>query len=534
MQTLDLVQGSEEWKEIRGKFCVASEAPIIMGASPHIRRDELLRMKTTGDEKEISRWTQIIFDRGHEAEALARPFAEAYLEEELYPIVGINDADYLASFDGITMLGNIVWECKQFNQALWEIVTNQGELGPQHYWQLEHQLYVSEADYVLFTVSNGTEEYTAHMVYQSRPERRTQLIEGWKLFLEDLQDYQPIVIEKQPEGVAPENLPALIVDVESLVKSSNLPEFKSHAVAVLNNINTELNTDEDFAIADKTVKWCEDVEAKIKLTKEMVLNKAGDIYIIMQALDSVQELARDKRLILKNGVDRRKKEIRMEIVNFARSEWKKHLDKLSKEVAPAKLPDIKIDIAGAMKNKRTLLTLRSAANDELARAKIEANIIAEQLKVNVAGFNTYAQGFEYLFKDKQDLFLKEPDDLEPLIKQRIAEHRKELEEREAAEKKKREEREAAEKKKQEEEKLKAEMVAPALTDSSEKIVVTPKQQHPFASNAKFFTEFVKQRESSRPSDDEIIFVLAEHFGVQQKEVIDWLSSMNLEALMETA
>ena len=76
MQILNLVQGSEEWKAVRLECFTASEAPIMMGASPYMSRDDLLKYKTTGDEQEISRFQQILFDKGHTLESNARPLAE--------------------------------------------------------------------------------------------------------------------------------------------------------------------------------------------------------------------------------------------------------------------------------------------------------------------------------------------------------------------------------------------------------------------------------------------------------------------------
>src|SRR5690554_6142299 len=125
MKVLNLVQGSSEWKAIRGEYAVASEAPVIMGDSPHTRRDELLHMKKTGDEKEVNAWVErFVFSRGHETEALACPIAEDRLGEELYPVTGIREVEglkLLASFDGITApLYDDSWEHKTLNEKLRE------------------------------------------------------------------------------------------------------------------------------------------------------------------------------------------------------------------------------------------------------------------------------------------------------------------------------------------------------------------------------------------------------------------------------
>jgi len=117
MKTLALIQGSDIWKEARDGYRTASEASIVSGHSKNVKRDELIHMRATGTDQEFSAWFQKnILDKGHAVEAVSRPFAEKIIGEELYPVTGIDDADYyLASFDGLTMAEDACWECKQWN-----------------------------------------------------------------------------------------------------------------------------------------------------------------------------------------------------------------------------------------------------------------------------------------------------------------------------------------------------------------------------------------------------------------------------------
>ena len=117
MKILELVQGSDEWKATRRQYDTASEASVMMGCSPHVSRNELVKMCAIGSEQEIDYFLQKIFDKGHAVEALARPIAEEIIGEELYPITALcEDGQLLASFDGATVVGIIIWECKQWNQ----------------------------------------------------------------------------------------------------------------------------------------------------------------------------------------------------------------------------------------------------------------------------------------------------------------------------------------------------------------------------------------------------------------------------------
>ncbi|MBU0536861.1 MAG: hypothetical protein KKF24_15995, partial [Gammaproteobacteria bacterium] len=159
MQILDLVQGSREWSIKRGQHPTASEASPMKGASKNLSRNDLLHMKSTCTEQEFSDFVQKhVLDKGHESEALARPIAEEIVGEELFPATAVDDNNYLlASFDGVTMMENIIWEHKQWNEAKAECVSRD-EVPPEDHWQVVQQLVVSGAEKCLYMVSDGTKK----------------------------------------------------------------------------------------------------------------------------------------------------------------------------------------------------------------------------------------------------------------------------------------------------------------------------------------------------------------------------------------
>ena len=108
MQEHKIIQGTPEWHKFRARHFTASDAPAMMGESPYKTRDDLLREKATGVAVDVSEETQRRFDDGHRFEALARPLAEKIIGEELYPVVGSN-CKFAASFDGMTMLGDVIF-----------------------------------------------------------------------------------------------------------------------------------------------------------------------------------------------------------------------------------------------------------------------------------------------------------------------------------------------------------------------------------------------------------------------------------------
>lgn len=242
MKIHNVAQGSEAWHALRTNYFTASEAPAMMGASKQMKRTELLHAKKTGLDRDVSWWVQKnLFDKGHEAEALARPILEGRIGEDLFPVVG-TEGDLLASLDGCTILGDVLFEHKMWNEQLAADV-RAGNLDAHYYWQLEQQLLVSGAEKVIFVCSDGSEENFVSMEYTPVPGRAATLVAGWKQFQADLQDFAPAEVVPEAIGKTPESLPVLRIEVTGMVTASNLEQFKAHSLAVFGSINTELETD---------------------------------------------------------------------------------------------------------------------------------------------------------------------------------------------------------------------------------------------------------------------------------------------------
>ncbi|WPE28091.1 hypothetical protein PshuTeo1_38260 [Pseudomonas hunanensis] len=435
MQVHNVQQGTPEWHALRSSYFTASEAPAMMGASKYQTRNDLLAMKKTGIVEEVTPQQQAIFDRGHATEELARPLVEEMLGEELYPIVG-TAGNLLASMDGATMLGDTLFEHKLWNQKVVAMI-RAGELDPHYYWQLEQQLLVSGAERVIFVCSDGTRDNFEHMEYRPVAGRREQLVAGWAQFEEDLGSFEVKEVKVEVIGAAPDQLPALRIEVTGMVTASNLDAFKSHALQVFSGINTDLKTDQDFADAEKTVKWCGDVEDRLKAAKEHALSQTESIDALFKAIDDIAAEARRKRLELDKLVRSRKDTIRADIVMDSAKALQDHIDQINGTLGgKIRMPRVAADFAGAVKGKRTIDSLNEAAGTELARAKIEASRIGDLIRTNLVSLNELAANHKFLFHDAQDLVLKDNDALVALVKVRINEH-------EQAEQKKRDEAELA-------------------------------------------------------------------------------------------
>ena len=463
MHIINAIQGSQEWHNIRAKRFTASEAPAMMGAGKYQTRDALLKQKATGHSEEVSTSQQRIFDKGHQAEASARPIAEDIIGQELFPTtIEDDDQHFLASMDGLTMLGDIGWEHKLANERLLA-ATTAGELDDHYKWQMDQQMLVSGADSILFMCSDGTKETMAFTWYERDAIRIASLIKGWEQFEKDLADYVPTESKTEAVGTTPDSLPTLRIELTGAVSTTNLPEFKKTALAIIDGIKTELVTDQDFADADTAVKFLNKGEKQLEDAKTRALEQTASIDELFKTINELKDAMRTKRLALDKLVKVEKENRRVAILGTAKQSLDAHIGGLEKAMeaqanCSVSMPAINADFAGAMKGKKTISSLESAANDTLATAKIEANQIADIMRTNIAVLNEQVE-YGFLFSDYQQLLTKASDDLNAVVKSRIADH-KEAQAKKEAEDRERIRQEEAAKLKAEQDRKEAEAVNP--------------------------------------------------------------------------
>jgi len=418
----NLVQGSPEWHAFRLEHCTASEASAMLGISKLTKRTELLRMKSTGDAKEFCDWVQKnILDHGHEVEAKARPILEEMIGSALYPAT-YSYGPLSASCDGLTMDGETAFEHKQPNAELTESVKN-NILPDEHQPQCQQVIMVTGAKKVIFVVSDGTADNFESMTVYPDPAWQKRIALGWKQFKEDLSNFKHVEVKPEAVGKAPESLPALHIEVTGMVTASNLAEFKTHSLAVFSRINTDLNTDNDFADAEKTVKWCKEMEDRLEAAKNHALSQTESIDELFKTIDDIKEQARSKRLQLDKLVASRKQSIRSEIMEEGINAVSNHINNLNTRLQKTYMPKLFGDFAGVMKGKKTVASLRDAVDTELANLKIQANQIADKIEINLNYLRENAKDYISLFADTSTIVLKENDDFIALVKIRISDHK---------------------------------------------------------------------------------------------------------------
>lgn len=143
----ELIQGSDEWLEMRKTHIGASDAPIIMGVSPWTTPRQLFERKLgiVPEQK-----TNPAMLRGQESEPYNRKAFEDLYGISFTPCV-LFDKEYpwmMASFDGMSTCGNAV-EIKLANKADHAKV-EKGEIPKKYYPQLQHQMRVGVFDSVYY------------------------------------------------------------------------------------------------------------------------------------------------------------------------------------------------------------------------------------------------------------------------------------------------------------------------------------------------------------------------------------------------
>lgn len=439
MKIVNVKQGSPEWLAHRRQFNNASDAPAMMGCSPYKTRAQLLAERHSGMVAEVDEGTQRRFDDGHRVEALYRPRAEAIIGEELYPVTGVS-GKLSASFDGLTMLGDQNFEHKALNDALRAAFADMETIAPEHREkasgkclplvfrvQMEQQHMVSGCMRTLFAASkwNDRDELIEEKWcwYYSDPALAAQIRAGWLQFDADLAAYvPPSAAASAPTGKAPDLLPALRVEVTGAVTASNLAEFKATALQAIRSVNRELKSDQDFADADKAVKWCGDVEDRLAAAKQHALSQTESIEVLFRTMDEISNEARQVRLDLEKLVKARKDARKGEIVADGQVALDSHVEGLNARLGTPWLTRRVGSFGETVKGKKSFKSMQDAVDAALANEKVAASALADRLEQNRKALVVGEVDYMFLFADFAQQGAKEPADFSAISAQRVQQH----------------------------------------------------------------------------------------------------------------
>ena len=136
--------------------------------------------------------------------------------------------------------------------------------------------------------------------------------------------------------------------------------------------------------------------------------------------DLLGKLVRDNRLMAEKLLKDEKERRRGEIVAGGVSAFKAHIDSLNQRLGKPYMPTITADFGGCIKGMKSMTSMENAVATELARAKIEANAVADRIQINLTWLRENATEFASLFPDTAQLVLKAPDDFKAVAENRIS------------------------------------------------------------------------------------------------------------------
>jgi len=535
MIVINEIQGSSGWLKAREGCFNASELSAAAGVSKYTSRAALLKQKATGIAPEVDNFKQTLFNKGHAAEASARVIAEEIVGADLSPTTGMVEIDgmkILASFDGITFDGEVVFEHKLWSDDLAAQV-DRGVLEPHYQLQIEQQMMVSGAKQCLFMTSDGTESKMKYC-WIPAPESFDHILTIWRQFDIDLKNYVPAAVEVKPQAEAIKALPAVFVQATGMVTASNLAEFKEAATSFIAAIKTELVSDQDFADAESTVKFCKEAETNLEATKASVLAQMSTVDEVVRTLDHIKKQLADKRLMLDKLVKSEKEQRKGAIVTKADKDFTEYAMQLEVEIKPiglnrATVSAARMGFADAIKGLKSLASMQEKVDNALRDAKFAVDQEAADIRKKLAWCKENAAGQSALFPDLQSLMVLPMDAFALTITSRIEKQKADEAARleaETARIRAEEEAKATAKAQAEAEAILAErakQAAESANDQRGKPPVSESERATIQSQ-----DQVADRQSTPPTKRthanraEILEVLSENFGLPEEMMLEWI------------
>jgi putative phage-type endonuclease len=428
MKTIhNLIQGSAAWHQHRATARNASDASAMMACSPYKSRTALLKERATGITPEVDAATQARFDRGHAIEEAARPLAEAFIGDDLSPVIGTTDDGYLsASFDGLTFCGTIAWECKSWNESKAQVVRD-GHVPQADYWQCVQQLAVSNAQKLIYTVTDGTPERTVHttLLQSDIVHDRTALLAGWAQFDKDLAAFDPGA--ERPAAVVAEpveSLPAVAVQLQgSLAVVSNLDKFGDSLRSFIARMVPKPATDQEFADAEAECKALKKAEEMLEAAESGALAQISDVEQLRRTVADLRNLARTTRLAREKLVTAEKENRRTALVTGAQQDLDAHVAAWNQRLGANWLPRVAGGFAETIKGLKSLDSMRDKVAVALTNAKHDANQLAARLEANRKHLVQEDGDWIALFADFSTVGAKAQEDFQALASLRIGNHK---------------------------------------------------------------------------------------------------------------
>jgi hypothetical protein len=214
----------------------------------------------------------------------------------------------------------------------------------------------------------------------------------------------------------------LAIKVRGEVLSSNFDEWKLDLIDKIRAVNTELETEDQFARAQADVKSFKAAEQALQKAKAAAIDQAADIQSLFAAIDSVSAEVRQVRLTLERQIKQRKAEIKDEAVEFGIATIRKYIELQNADfrcIDHAEYLD-RSAFVQATRYRASVGALQGAIDDACANIKTRIDERAVKVADNAAKLASLPAAHQALFQDRSLLLALEAAELDEVIGERIA------------------------------------------------------------------------------------------------------------------
>lgn len=214
----------------------------------------------------------------------------------------------------------------------------------------------------------------------------------------------------------------LTIKLAGEVVESNLPEFKKDVLAMLDNVNMELETSDDFSKATDVVKNCKVAEKAIKKVKAEALKQTVDFEKLFSSLDEISTRVSSVRLALDKKIKTKKEDMKKAVIDDACLVVEREIKSLAKEndyLTVAASVDRKV-FELAAKNKKKISAIETSVATAVSEAIEQVRVFDVKTKNIIELIATAEKDHPGLFPDKRDLVLKTRESVSLTIESRVA------------------------------------------------------------------------------------------------------------------
>ncbi len=213
----------------------------------------------------------------------------------------------------------------------------------------------------------------------------------------------------------------LIVKISGEITSSNFTDYKTKMMGIVDNINTDLKSSEDFSAAESTIKTLDKAEKAIDAAREKAILEVKDINALFVAMTDVSTVLRDTRLDLTKQVKTKKASIKTDAIMEAKAELSSKMAEIDAPVFALQNFDVEDHLfADAVKGKRTIETINKALKT-LIYQKLDGFVLfCSEISTKKDILANYEKEYPSLFNDKHTLLAMQEPALLEVITSRIS------------------------------------------------------------------------------------------------------------------